>query len=64
MDVFGGANPYAYEQETVANDAPRAAIASAVDAMSERLLADVAAEANMPDKSDKQSDTTEQAGRS
>ena len=47
MNVFDGANPYAYEQDTVTNDASAAVVTFAVEAMSERLLADVAARANM-----------------
>lgn len=50
VNVFDGANPYAYEQETVANDAPTAVITSAVESMSGRLLADVAAHVNMPNR--------------
>jgi hypothetical protein len=48
VNVFDGANPYAYEQETVANSEPRVVISSALESMSERLLADVAAQANPP----------------
>ena len=43
MNIFDGANPFAYEEETVINSAPTAVITSAVQTMSERLLADVAA---------------------
>jgi hypothetical protein len=50
VNVFDGANPYAYEQETVTNSAPTAVITSAVESMSERLLADVAAQVNMPNQ--------------
>ena len=50
VNVFDGANPYAYEQETLTNDAPSAVITSAVVSMSERLLADVAAHVNMPNQ--------------
>lgn len=50
VNVFDGANPYAYEQETVTNGPPTAVITSAVESMSERLLADVAAQANMPNR--------------
>jgi hypothetical protein len=50
VNVFDGANPYAYEQETVTNSAPTAVITSAVESMSERLLADVAAQVNMPNR--------------
>ena len=48
VNVFDGARPYAYEQEVVSNDTPSAAIASVVQSMSKRLLADVATHANMP----------------
>jgi hypothetical protein len=48
VNVFDGANPFADEQETVSNDAPKAVIAGAVASMSERLLADLAVRANMP----------------
>jgi hypothetical protein len=47
VNVFDGANPYAFEQDTVVNDAPTAAVTSAVESMSKRLLADVAARENM-----------------
>ena len=50
VNAFDSANPYAYEQETVTNDAPSAVITSAVESMSERLLADVAAHVNMPNQ--------------
>jgi hypothetical protein len=50
VNVFDGPNPYAYEQETVTNSAPTAVITSAVESMSERLLADVAAQVNMPNQ--------------
>ena len=36
VNVFDGASPYAYEQETVTNSAPTAVIRSAVESMSER----------------------------
>jgi hypothetical protein len=54
VNVFHGATPYAYEQGTVMNDAPTAVVASVVDSMSERLLADVAARENMPKRLGKQ----------
>jgi hypothetical protein len=44
VTVFGGANPYAYEQDDVTTGAP-AAVTFAVEAMSERLQADVGAQA-------------------
>jgi len=50
VNVFDGANPYAYEQDTIANDAPTAEVTSAVASMSERLLKDVAAQASTPDQ--------------
>jgi hypothetical protein len=43
VNVFDGASPYAYEQETVASSAPPAEIRSAVESMSHRLMADMAA---------------------
>jgi hypothetical protein len=43
VNVFDGANPFAYEQETVTNSAPTAVTTSIVESMSKRLLADVAA---------------------
>jgi hypothetical protein len=48
VNVFDGADPYAYEQEAVSNVTSSAAIASVVQSMSERLLAAVATHANMP----------------
>jgi hypothetical protein len=51
VNVFNGANPYAYEQEAVTNDAPPAMITSAIESMSARLLADIVAQANTPDGS-------------
>ena len=48
VNVFDGADPYAYEQAVVSNDTPSAAIASVVQSMSKRLLADVATHANIP----------------
>jgi len=50
VNVFDGANPYAYEQDNVGNDAPTAEVTSAVASMSQRLLKDVAAQANMPNQ--------------
>ena len=54
VNVFDGANPYAYQQETVTNGTPPAVIASAVESMSERLLADVAAQVNTPNLLDRE----------
>jgi len=54
VNVFDGANPYAYEQDTVTDDAPATEVTSAVELMSERLLADVAARANMLNQLGKQ----------
>lgn len=48
VNAFDGAVPYAYEQEIVADDAPTATVASAVDAMSTRLLATMEAYATPP----------------
>jgi hypothetical protein len=50
VNVFDGANPYAIEQDTVMNDAPTAVVTSAVESMSKRLLADVAARNNLPNQ--------------
>ena len=47
VNVFDGAGPYAYELATVPNDAPTVVITSAIESMSVRLLADIAAHANM-----------------
>ncbi len=46
VNVFDGANPFVYEQDTITNDATRAAIMSTVESMSERLLAAIAARAS------------------
>jgi hypothetical protein len=46
VNVSDGANPYAYEQETVSSDASAAEVTSAVASISKRLLGDVAARAN------------------
>jgi hypothetical protein len=54
VNVFDGANAYAYEQHTVTNGAPTAVVTSAVESMSERLLADVATRANMLNQLGKQ----------
>jgi hypothetical protein len=43
VNVFNGASPYAYEQDTVSNSAPAAEVRSAVESMSCRLMADMAA---------------------
>jgi hypothetical protein len=61
VNVFDGANPYAYEQDTVSNDAPAAVVTFAVKEMSERLLADVAARATMLNQIGKDSHKTKQA---
>jgi hypothetical protein len=50
VNVFDGANPYAFEQGTVMNDAPTAAVTSAVESMSKRLLADVAVREGVPNR--------------
>jgi hypothetical protein len=47
VNVFDGADPYAYEMATVPNDAPTMVITSAIESMSVRLLADIAAHANL-----------------
>jgi hypothetical protein len=54
VNVFDGANPYAYEQDTVSNDASAAVVTFTVEGMSERLLADLAARANMLNQLGKQ----------
>jgi hypothetical protein len=48
VNAFDGAIPYAYELETVADGAPTATVASAVEAMSTRLLAAMEAHATRP----------------
>ena len=48
VNAFDGAIPYAYELETVANGAPTATVASAVEAMSTRLLAAMEAHTTRP----------------
>jgi hypothetical protein len=48
VNAFVGATRYAHEQETVADDAPTGTVASAVDAMSTRLLATMEAYATPP----------------
>jgi hypothetical protein len=47
VNVFDGATPYAYEQDSVPNDASRTTITTAVQSMSGRLMADVAARADV-----------------
>jgi hypothetical protein len=47
VNVFDGATPYAYEQDSVPNDASRMTITTAVQSMSQRLIADVAARADV-----------------
>ena len=48
VNVFNGPTPYAYEQQVVADSAPRVVMSSAIEAMSRQLLAAIAARANMP----------------
>lgn len=48
VNVFDGADPYAYEEVSLANDASQAAITSDVASMSARLLRDVAAQHERP----------------
>ena len=43
VNVFDGANPYAYELETVPNSGPTVEVRSAIESMSHRLMADIAA---------------------
>lgn len=47
VNVFNGARPFAYEQERVDASAPTMVLASAVQSMCQRLLSDMAAQANM-----------------
>jgi len=46
VNVFNGGRPYADEEQTISDDASRAAIVSDVESMSEQLRRDVAAQAN------------------
>lgn len=46
VNVFDNADPYAYEECIVSNDASPAMITSVVESMTERLLGDVAARTN------------------
>lgn len=46
VNVFDGANPYAYEEGLVSNDTTLGGITFIVESMSERLLRDVAAQTN------------------
>jgi hypothetical protein len=48
VNAFDGARAFAYEQETVADSVPMAVTRSAVDAMSQRIMADIAAHARAP----------------
>jgi hypothetical protein len=50
VNVFDGASPYAYEQDTISNGSPAAVITSVVESMSKRLLADVAGQAKKPNE--------------
>jgi hypothetical protein len=50
VNVFDGANPYAYEQATITDNTPTAVITSDIASMSKRLLADIAAEASTPNR--------------
>jgi hypothetical protein len=50
VNVFDGTNPFAYEQETLTNSASTAVITSTIESISERLLADIAAQANRPNQ--------------
>ena len=43
VNVFDGASPYAYEQDTLPNSAPAAEVRFAVESISNRLMADIAA---------------------
>lgn len=51
VNVFNGAHPFAYEQESITDSAPTAVMTSAIESMSERLLADIAAQTDTPDQS-------------
>lgn len=48
MNFFSGANPYASEEDVVADGAPTAAIVFTIQRMSTRLLTTVTARANLP----------------
>jgi len=54
VNIFDGARPYAYEEQTIGNGASRAVITSVVGSMSERLLADVAAQMNIQNQADRE----------
>lgn len=47
-NVFNGTTPYAYEEEVIDDSAPTAATVCEVASISKRLLADIAAHANLP----------------
>jgi hypothetical protein len=48
VNVFDGRTPFAYEQATISNDTPNEIITADIESMSQRLLAKVAARANVP----------------
>jgi hypothetical protein len=48
VNFFSGANPYASEEDVVADGAPTAAIVFTIQRMSTRLLTTVTARANLP----------------
>lgn len=50
VNVFDGANPYAYEEATITETTPAAVVTSDIASMSRRLLADIAARANTPQR--------------
>ncbi|HYZ62602.1 MAG TPA: hypothetical protein VE650_09115 [Acetobacteraceae bacterium] len=50
VSVYNGANPYAYEQDTLTNVESAAGIRSTVRWMSERLMADIADQASRPSR--------------
>lgn len=57
VNVFDGSIPYAYEQQVVADSAPRVVMSSAIEAMSRQLLAAIAARANMPSQQSASAET-------
>jgi hypothetical protein len=48
VNVFDGADPYAYEETTIPDSAPTAIVTSEIASMSKRILADITARANTP----------------
>jgi hypothetical protein len=50
VNAFDGATPYAYEEDRISDSSPTAVVAAAIDSMSARLLADVAARERAPNQ--------------